>query len=350
MRILQGGIIMSESINKEIHLANRPSGMPSQSDFNFIDTTIPTPNKNEVLVRTLYLSVDPYMRGRMNDAKSYIPPFNLNEVISGGIVAEVVESNIPEFEQGDIVTGNLDWALYSLANEDTIRKVDPAVAPISSHLGILGMPGLTAYFGLLDIGKPKENETVVVSGASGAVGSAVGQIAKIKGAKVVGIAGSAEKVNYLLDELRFDAAVNYKDDTFKEDLKNALPEGVDVYYDNVGGEISDEVMKYLNRNSRVPVCGAISAYNLETPDLGPRIQGLLIKNSVLMQGFTVGNYAEDFQTAASDLGKWLSEGNLKYEETIVNGFENTIDAFLGLFEGTNIGKQIVKVAEPKYAK
>lgn len=341
---------MTETTNTEIHLSNRPNGMPSNSDFDFIETTIPTPNNSEVLIRTLYLSVDPYMRGRMNDEESYIPPFELNEAIVGGIVAEVVESKSANFEQGDIVTGSLDWAKYSVATEQEVRKIDPNVAPISTHLGVLGMPGLTAYFGLLDIGKPQAGETVVVSGASGAVGSTVGQIAKIKGAKVVGIAGTDEKVNYLLDELRFDAAVNYKSANFAEDLKNALPDGVDVYYENVGGEIADEVMKHLNRNSRIPVCGAISAYNLEKPDIGPRVQGTLIKNSTLMQGFTVGNYSDDFDIAAADLGKWLEEGNLKYEETIVEGFENTIKAFLGLFEGTNHGKQIVKVADPKFTK
>lgn len=341
---------MIDEKNQEIHLANRPEGMPSEKDFEFKNTEIPTPNEGDVLVRTLYLSVDPYMRGRMNDTKSYIPPFALNEVIAGGIVAEVVESKSEDFTKGDVVTGNLAWAKYSLANEKAIRKIDPAVAPISTHLGILGMPGLTAYFGLLDIGKPKEGETVVVSGASGAVGSTVGQIAKLKGAKVVGIAGSAEKINYLIDELRFDAAVNYKDENFKENLAAALPNGVDVYYENVGGTVSDEVMKHLNNKSRIPVCGAISAYNLETPDIGPRVQGLLIKNSTLMQGFTIGDYTEDFPIAAKELGQWLASGKLQYEETIVEGFENTIDAFLGLFAGTNLGKQIVKVADPMYAK
>lgn len=331
--------------NEEIHLANRPTGMPSNDDFNFIEGSIPTPEKNQVLVRTLYLSVDPYMRGRMNDAKSYIAPFALNEVMQGGAVAEVIESKNANFKQGDIVTGNLNWAKYSVINEDTIRKVDPNLAPISTHLGILGMPGLTAYFGLLHIGNPQANETVVVSGAAGAVGSAVGQIAKIKGAKVVGIAGTDEKVHYLINELGFDAAVNYKKASFKDDLKTALPNGVDVYFDNVGGSISDIVLKHLNRNARVPVCGAISAYNLEEQDIGPRVQGLLIKNSVLIQGFTVGNYAKDFHIAAQDLGKWLQEGKLKYEETVIEGFENIPEAFLGLFNGTNLGKQLVKVAE-----
>lgn len=340
---------MSQITNTEIHLANRPVGMPSNKDFKFVDSPIPSPNENEIVVRTLYLSVDPYMRGRMNDTKSYIAPFELNTVISGGVVAEVVESKSTQFKQGDIVTGNLEWAKFSIANEQTARKIDPNVAPISTHLGILGMPGLTAYFGLLDIGKPQAGETVVVSGAAGAVGSAVGQIAKIKGANVVGIAGSDEKIDYLINELGFDAAVNYKADSFEKDLEKALPNGVDIYFDNVGGVVSDAVMKFLNRNSRIPVCGAISSYNIEGEDLGPRIQGTLIKNSTLMQGFTVGNYMEDFHVAAADLGKWLQEGKLKYEETIVNGFENTPEAFLGLFKGTNLGKQIVKVAEPEYA-
>lgn len=341
---------MNNRTNKEIHLANRPVGMPTKEDFNFISKAVPTPNDKEILIRTLFLSVDPYMRGRMNDTKSYIAPFALNEVMMGGVVAEVVESKSPHFKRGDIVTGNLDWAKYSIASEEAIRKVDPTVAPISTHLGILGMPGLTAYFGLLHIGKPKKNETVVVSGAAGAVGSAVGQIAKIKGAHVVGIAGSEEKIDYLINELGFDVAVNYKFESFSQDLKNVIPNGVDVYFDNVGGVVSDTVMESLNRNSRIVVCGAISSYNLEKPDLGPRVQTTLIKNSTLMQGFTVGNYAKDFPIAAADLGEWLQTGKLKYEETIVEGFENIPEAFLGLFQGTNIGKQIVKVAEPEHAK
>ena len=200
-----------------------------------MESSIPSPNENEILVRTLYLSVDPYMRGRMQDSKSYIAPFELNKVIVGGVVAEVVESRSDAFKQGDVVVGNLSWAEYTVATEKEIRKVDPALAPVTTHLGILGLPGLTAYFGLLDIGKPKEGETVVVSGAAGAVGSVVGQIAKIKGAKVVGIAGSDAKIDYLLNELGFDAAVNYKKESFWDDLSNAVPDGVDIYFDNVGG-------------------------------------------------------------------------------------------------------------------
>lgn len=336
---------MSHIQTKEIHLVNRPDGLPTEADFEFIERPVPNPKKHELLVKTLYLSVDPYMRGRMNEGKSYIPPFKLNQVMTGGIVAEVIESNSVKFTKGDIVTGYFDWATYSIVDEDAARKIDPDIAPMSTHLGILGMPGLTAYFGLLDIGKPVAGETVVVSGAAGAVGSAVGQIAKIKGAKVVGIAGSNEKIAYLIKELGFDAAVNYKSANFVEELKDALPHGVDVYFDNVGGVVSDAVMKGLNRNSRIVVCGAISSYNVAGPDLGPRVQSHLIKNSTLMQGFTVGNYNDRFHEGAADLGKWLQNGSLKYEETIVNGFEQTIDAFLGLFKGTNLGKQIVKVAD-----
>lgn len=341
---------MTQAKNREIHLVNRPSGMPTEDDFKFVDSEIPRPGENEVLLKTLYLSVDPYMRGRMDDVASYIEPFALNEVMNGGVVAEVVESNSANLATGDIVIGNLSWAEYSVANEKDVRKIDPDVAPLSSHLGILGMPGLTAYFGLLDIGKPQPGETVVVSGAAGAVGSAVGQIAKMKSTHVVGIAGSDEKIDYLINELGFDAAVNYKSPTFEADLEKAIPNGVDVYYENVGGEISDIVMKSLNKFSRIPVCGAISSYNVEGEDIGPRLQGILIKNSTLMQGFTVANYSDRFREAAADLGKWLQAGDLKYEETIIEGFDNILDAFFGLFEGKNLGKLVVKVAAPSNEK
>ncbi|WP_230199513.1 NADP-dependent oxidoreductase [Bacillus testis] len=340
---------MSLNMQKEIHLANRPEGMPTNNDFRFVESEVPSPNDKQVLVRTLYLSVDPYMRGRMQDVKSYIAPFELDKVIVGGVVAEVVESKSESFKQGDVVVGTLNWAEYSVADENTIRKIDPKVAPVTTHLGILGMPGLTAYFGLLDIGKPQEGETVVVSGAAGAVGSVVGQIAKLKGARVVGIAGSDKKIDYLKNELGFDAAVNYKKESFADDLAEALPNGVDVYYDNVGGEVTDAVFTHLNRNARIPLCGAISSYNAAGKDVGPRIQSAMIKTSALMKGFTIGDYSSRFPEAAVDLGKWLQQGKLKYEETIVEGFERIPEAFLGLFKGKNLGKQLVKVADPKYA-
>ncbi|WP_422122522.1 NADP-dependent oxidoreductase [Planococcus sp. X10-3] len=341
---------MTPKTYKEIHLANRPEGTPANEDFAFVEKEIASPGEGEVLLKTLYLSVDPYMRGRMRDVKSYVAPFALNEAISGGVLAEVVESNSELLQRGDIVNGTLKWAEYTITKADKVQKVDPTIAPITTRLGILGLTGLTAYFGLLDIGKPQPGETVVVSGAAGAVGSVVGQIAKLKGARAVGIAGSQEKIDYLINELGFDAAVNYKSDSFNEDLKDALPDGVDVYFDNVGGEVSDAVIWELNRNARVVVCGTISSYNKSDSDIGPRIQWKFITTSSMMKGFTLGDYASHFKTGATDLGKWLQEGKLKYEETIIEGFENTPKAFLGLFEGTNLGKQLVKVADPEFAK
>ncbi|MGG1631936.1 NADP-dependent oxidoreductase [Rossellomorea sp. NRS-1567] len=332
---------------QQIQLVARPEGMPVKEDFNFKEIEVPKPSKGQVLVKTLYLSVDPYMRGRMSDAKSYVEPFQLNEALAGGGVGEVVESESEHFQKGDFVVGMLPWQEYSLANEKQVRSIDPNVAPISTHLSILGMTGLTAYFGLLDIGQPKEGETVVVSGAAGAVGSVVGQIAKIKGARVVGIAGSDEKVSYLTDTLGFDEGINYKTtDNIYSALKEACPNGIDVYFENVGGEIGDAALSLLNKHARVPVCGAISSYNKTDRDLGPRVQTRLIKSSALMKGFVVNDYNERFKEGATELGQWLSQGKLQYEETITEGLENVTDAFLGLFQGKNIGKQLVKIAEP----
>lgn len=331
-------------MQKQIRLAKRPVGLPTEADFEFTQAPIPQPAEDEVLIRTLYISVDPYLRGRMNDAKSYAPPFELGAVIVSGVIGQVVESNSPKFQKDDIVVGRLGWQEYSVAKEAEIRQVDTKIAPASAYLGILGMTGLTAYFGLLDIGEPKEGETVVVSGAAGAVGSTAGQIAKLKGAHVVGIAGTDEKVKYLLDTLGFDAAINYNTEDVKTALAEACPNGIDVYYENVGGEISDAVFPLLNQFARIPVCGAISAYNNKTVDLGPRVQHYLIKTSARMQGFIVGNYADRFEEGEKDLAQWLREGKLQYEETVTEGFEQTIQAFLNLFEGANLGKSIVKVA------
>ncbi|RNF38931.1 NADP-dependent oxidoreductase [Planococcus salinus] len=341
---------MTQTKQQEIHLVNRPTGTPAIEDFKFVECDVPSPKENEVLVRALYISVDPYMRGRMNDTKSYIPPFELNKAIVGGVIAEVAVSRSESFKRGDLVLGNLNWAEYSVAKETKLRKIDPNLAPLTAYLSVLGMTGLTAYFGLLDIGKPQEGETVVVSGAAGAVGSAVGQIAKLKGAKVVGIAGTDEKLAYIKNELGFDETVNYKSENFKEELKAATPDGVDVYFDNVGGDVSDAVMRLLNNHARIPVCGSISSYNAEGQDVGPRVQPTLIKTSSLMKGFTVGNYASEFEQGRNDLANWLQEGKLKYKETIVEGFEKTPEAFLGLFKGINTGKLLVKAAEPEYSK
>ncbi|QGH35283.1 zinc-binding dehydrogenase [Gracilibacillus salitolerans] len=331
---------------KQILLAERPIGTPDNNTFQFVETGIGQPENGEVLLRTLYVSVDPYMRGRMIDTPSYVAPYELNKVIEGGVIGEVIESKSDHFTQGDVVIGGYGWQTYYTAKETEVRKIDKDIAPISTHLGILGMTGLTAYFGLLEIGKPKEGETVVISGAAGAVGSVVGQIAKIKGARVIGIAGSDEKIQYLTEELHFDEAINYKTtSSLKKDLTKACPNGVDVYFDNVGGEISDAVLAHINKFARIPICGAISSYNLEGHDLGPRVQSTLIKKSALMQGFTVGDFANQFPEGSVSLAKWLQEGKLQYQETIKEGFENIPDAFLDLFKGNNIGKLLVKVAD-----
>lgn len=332
--------------NKQIILASRPAGMPLLENFATVDAEVPQPAEGEILVRTRYLSVDPYMRGRMSDRKSYVAPFALNEMMNGGVVGEVVQSRSPEFKPGDIVSGQLPWQLYSVATAEEVRKVDPNLAHVTTALGVLGMPGLTGYFGLLDIGKPREGETVVVSGAAGAVGMTVCQIGKIKGCRVVGIAGSDEKNEYLEHELWVDRTINYKTTAdMKQAIKDACPNGVDIYFDNVGGEVSDAVLPFINQAARIIICGQISLYNLEQPDVGPRPQPYLLVKRALMQGFIITDYAPRFGEGIKQLGLWLREGKMKYAENIVEGFENTPRAFLGLFRGENLGKQLVKVED-----
>ena len=331
-------------LNKEIRFASRPAGMPTLDNFKIVDAEVQELKDGEVSVRTLYISVDPYLRGRMREGRSYVPPFEVGQVIVSGLVGEVVESRAPEFAPGDVVTGMLGWRLYNVAKAPELRKVDSRVAPITTALGVLGVPGLSAYFGLLDIGKPKEGETVVVSGAAGAVGMTVCQIAKVKGCRAVGIAGSDEKNQYLTAELGVDAAINYKGPEMRQALKDACPKGVDVYFDNVGGEISDAVLPLINQGARIVLCGQISLYNLDKPDVGPRPQPALLVNRASMQGFIITDYAARFAEGVMNLGQWLGAGKLKYAETVVEGFENTPNAFIGLFSGENLGKQIVEVA------
>lgn len=332
-------------VNRTIILASRPVGMPSKENFTMETGPIPQVNKDEVLIKTIYLSVDPYMRGRMSGIKTYVDPFEINKPLVGGVVGKIVESKNERFKEGDYVEGHLPWSDYSISKGKNIRKIDPNIAPISTALGVAGMPGLTAYFGMLDIGKPKEGETVVVSGAAGAVGSVAGQIAKLKGCRVVGIAGSQEKLDYLTKELGFDAAINYKSENVYVQLKEACPDGVDVYFDNVGGEVSDLLMRIMNFHSRIVLCGQISQYNNTEVEYGPRIQGKLVTHSILMQGFIVSNYSTRFKEGYEQLGKWIKEGKIKYRETITDGLENAPDAFIGLFTGENIGKQLVRVAK-----
>ncbi len=332
--------------NRQVLLAKRPKGLPDDSTFQFVETEVPELKAGEVLVRTLYLSVDPYMRGRMNDAKSYAEPFEVGKPLTGGVVGKVVKSNDPNFSEGDYVTARLDWADYSVADGNYLKKIDPNAAPITTALHVAGMPGLTAYFGLLDIGKPKAGETVVVSGAAGAVGMVVGQIAKIKDCRVVGIAGSDEKINFLKNELGFDEVINYKTSkNIREDLKKACPNGIDVYFDNVGGEISDAALSLLNFHARVALCGQIAHYNDTKIEMGPRILPYLLTRSVLLKGFIVSDYADRADEGIKQLSEWLKEGKIKYKETIYEGLENAPDAFLGLFRGDNIGKMLVKVAD-----
>lgn len=327
----------------QIILASRPKGLPTMENFKMEDVTLPPVGDGEVLLEGLFYSVDPYMRGRMNDAKSYATPFETGKPISGGVVAKVIESKSGNFKSGDIITGNLPWRKKIIAAEKNISKIDTAIAPPSNYLGILGMTGLTAYFGLMHIGKPKAGETVVVSGAAGAVGTVVGQIAAIQGCYVVGIAGSDEKIKMLKEEFGYDDAINYKTTPdMKKAIATACPKGVDIYFDNVGGEISDAVISNINFHARIPLCGQISLYNSTETPMGPRLQPILLTRSVLMQGFIVGNFQAEFPEGIKQLATWVKEGKLKSTETIEHGFEKLPEAFLGLFKGENTGKMIVK--------
>jgi len=328
--------------NKEIRFASRPTGLPTPENFEFVDTDAPQPDEGEVLIKTIFISVDPYLRGRMREGKSYVPPFVIGQVIESGVVGEVVESKSPDFKPGDVVMGMLGWKLYNVAAANQLRKVVPGLPP-SAALGVLGITGLTAYFGLLDIGQPKSGETVVVSGAAGAVGMSVCQIAKIKGCRVVGIAGSDEKNLYLRDELGVDATVNYKSEDVFEALKRSCPKGIDVYFDNVGGPVSDAALRLLNNGARIPLCGQISMYCSDQPDIGLRPQPLLLVKSAMMKGFIITGYMPRFAEGITQLAQWFMTGQLKHRETIVDGFENTPRAFIGLFSGENIGKQVVRV-------
>jgi len=334
---------MSDTQAARIVLAKRPTGTPAPDCFRTETVALGEPADGQVLVKTRYLSVDPYMRGRMNDVKSYVPPYRLDEPISGGAICEVIASRASHLQPGDLVLTQTGWQTHALLAAEKVRKLDPVPQPVTLALGLLGMTGLTAYFGLIDICDPKPGETIVVSGAAGAVGMVVGQIGKILGCRVVGIAGSDAKNRYLTDELGFDAAVNYKSPTFYEDMKKACPDGVDVYFDNVGGPVTDAVMKQINDFARISVCGQISLYNLSEPDVGPRIAPILLTRKAKMQGFIVGDYHARFPEGMAQLSKWYNDGKLKSEETIIKGFDRTIEAFLGLFTGINTGKLIVEV-------
>ncbi|AXF55342.1 NADP-dependent oxidoreductase [Salicibibacter kimchii] len=333
-------------LNRQIHLVSRPQGLPEENNFKLFETHMPKPEEGQVLVQCLYLSVDPAMRGMMRDIKSYVPPYQLNEVLTGEVIGRVSESKHSNFAPGDFVVGRLGWEDYSVCNGENLRKIDPNPAPITTHLGTLGVPGLTAYFGLLDIGKPQPDETVVVSGAAGAVGMVVGQIAKLKGCRVVGIAGSDKKTQYLINELGFDTAINYKTtENVKSTLKEACPNGVDVYFDNVGGDITDSVIKLINQEARIVLCGQIALYNLEKRDVGPRLFPVILTKRAMIKGFIIHDYEARYQEAITQLSEWIGQGKILYNENIVNGLESAPNAFKGLFKGENLGKQLVKIAD-----
>ena len=335
-------------MNRQITLAARPVGYPKETDFKIVETPIPKPTDGHVLLKTLYLSVDPYMRGRMNAARSYAANVEHNEVMVGGVIAEVIESKHAHFHVGDIVNANIGWQEYGVSGIDGLRKIDPSIAPISTGIGILGMPGLTAYFGLLEVGKLQDGENVFISGAAGAVGSVVGQIAKIKGCRVVGSAGTDEKIDYIVDELGFDAAFNYRKVTdYNAKLAELCPDGIDVYFDNVGGSITDAVFPNLRVKGRVVICGQISQYNLEKPETGPRFLWHLITQRARIEGFLVFDFVDRHADALIQMAEWIKQDKLKYRETIAEGgIENAPAAFISMLKGGNIGKQLVKIADP----
>ena len=335
---------MSSKVNRQILLKSRPEGAPSLGNFELVERPIPEPGEGEVLMRTLYLSLDPYMRGRMSAAKSYAKPAAVGEPMVGGTVGEIVASRNPKFAVGEIVLGYGGWQDYALSGGTALRKLDPAAAPVSTALGVLGMPGMTAYVGLTEIGQPKPGETVVVAAASGAVGSVVGQIAKIKGCRAVGIAGGADKCRFVADELGFDACVDHRSGDFARALEAACPKGIDVYFENVGGAVQQTVWPLLNDFARIPVCGLIAQYSATTPMPGPDMFTVLRKR-LLLRGFIVSDFAAKQGDFLRDVGEWVRAGRLRYREDIAEGLEQAPGAFLGLLQGRNFGKMLVRVAE-----
>jgi NADPH-dependent curcumin reductase CurA len=328
--------------NKRVVLASRPSGWVTEQNFRIESAPVPKPKDGEVLVKNLWLSLDPYMRGRMNDSKSYAAKQEIGEVMIGGTVGEVVESSNPKFAVGDKVLGMLGWQHYGVSSGAGLTKIDAARVPMSAYLGVLGMPGVTAWVGLLDICQPKPGETVVVSAASGAVGSVVGQIAKLKGCRAVGIAGGKAKCDYVASELGFDACVDYKAGKLDEQLKAAVPDGIDCHFENVGGEILDAALRRMNAFSRIAVCGLISQYNAVEPYGVKSFQSVLI-NRIRIQGFIVSDRMELWAKALPELIGWVASGKIKYRETVAQGLDNAPKAFIGLLKGENFGKQLVKL-------
>ena len=329
--------------SREIRLAARPVGEPKPTDFALAEVDVPAPADGELVVRNVVMSVDPYMRGRMNDVKSYVPPFQVGEALQGGAVGEVVESMADTHKVGDLVLHMQGWRDYAVGPAASFRRLDPGPPP-SYHLGVLGMPGLTAYAGLFDVAGMKEGETVFISGAAGAVGSLAGQFAKLRGAdRVVGSAGSPDKVRWLVEELGFDAAFNYKDAPVLDQLRTFAPSGIDVYFDNVGGDHLEAAISVLNQHGRVAVCGMISQYNNTAPEPGPRNLMMLVSKRLRVQGFLVSDHGHLLPEFVREVGGWVSEGKVVVRETFVDGLENAPEAFLGLLRGDNTGKMVVRI-------
>jgi NADPH-dependent curcumin reductase CurA len=334
---------MTADINRQIVLKSRPEGMPGPDNFELVQGPVPAPGDGEVVTRTHYLSLDPYMRGRMSAAKSYAKPVEVGQTMVGATVGEITASRHPGFAAGDIVLGYGGWQDYARSSGAGLRKLDPAVAPVTTALGVLGMPGMTAYAGLLEIGRPKPGETVAVAAASGAVGAVVGQIAKIKGCRAIGIAGGADKCRYVVEELGFDACVDHRAPDFAQQLQAVCPAGIDVYFENVGGAVQQVVWPLLNDFARIPVCGLIAQYNATAPTPGPDMTSVLRKRLTL-RGFIVWDFAAKEADFLRDAGGWIRTGQLKYREDVVDGLENAPAALIGLLQGKNFGKLLVKVS------
>lgn len=342
---------MTNSTNRRIVLASRPVGAPTDTDFHLENSDKPAPGEGEMLLRSVYLSLDPYMRGRMSDAKSYAEPVAIDDVMVGATVCQVEASNHPEFEAGEWVLAYTGWQDYGISNGEGLIKLGKTPTHPSYALGVMGMPGFTAYMGLLDIGQPKAGETLVVAAATGAVGSMVGQIGKLKGCRVVGIAGGEEKCRFAKEQLGFDECIDHKADDFAEQLAKACDNGIDIYFENVGGKVFDAVMPLLNTSARIPLCGLISQYNAtslpEGPDRLSMLMGQLLVKRIKMQGFIIfDDYAHRYNEFANDMGQWLAEGKIHYREHLVEGLENAPQAFIGLLEGKNFGKLVVQTNQP----
>lgn len=329
--------------SRQYLLASRPVGTPTTDNWDYVETELAALADNQIKAKVLYISLDPAMRGWMNEGKSYIPPVAIGEVMRAGGVAEVLESTDPNFAPGDFVYGGFGVCDFAVISTQGVHKVDPDLAPLERYLGVLGMPGMTAYFGILDTGQPKAGETVVVSGAAGAVGTVVGQIAKLKGCHVVGIAGGAEKCRYLVEELGFDGAIDYKNDDLKKGLKSACPNGVDVFFDNVGGDILDDVLSRINMKARIVICGAISQYNNTVPVKGPSNYLSLLVNRARMEGIVVFDNIKNYPKAAAEMSGWIAQGKLIAKEHVVEGLATFPDTLLMLFRGENFGKLVLKV-------